>query len=396
MKLKYSALQLGYWVDYLIISSFAAVFLMGRGFSASEIGWVTTVAAVLTIVLQISLSSLADHSKKISVRQILIALAIGCMAAAACMMLLPGVHAATFVGMFTAFSLSNAMSPLLTSLCLQLNDNGANINYGLARSCGSLGYALGGIVMGRVIERFGAETILPVYCVVYAVVLLLLIMLRGPQAARSARETAADDQPASSGLIEFFRRYRRYDLLLVSVVLMYFTQMVLATYMIYFVRSYGGNEADMGVVLFVSAFSEMPAVALGVTFLHKLRAQALLRIASVAAAIKFTVMVFITSPGAFIALQLIQFFFSGLYMVSSVYYANSIVGPGDAVKAQSILAVALSGVAGISANLIGGFMLERTTPQMLAVVGAVAAILGSVMMFITTRRRPFRSEQGRM
>ena len=50
---KYGAQQMMYWVGYLTIFSFNAVFLLGRGFSATEIGYLTTVGAILTILLQV-------------------------------------------------------------------------------------------------------------------------------------------------------------------------------------------------------------------------------------------------------------------------------------------------------------------------------------------------------
>ena len=74
LNVKYSSLQFGYWIDYLIISSFGSVLLLGRGFKPTEIGYVTTVGAILTIILQTALSSLADSSPRLTVKRVLIAL----------------------------------------------------------------------------------------------------------------------------------------------------------------------------------------------------------------------------------------------------------------------------------------------------------------------------------
>ena len=82
LSLQYSVFQFGYWVDYLIAFSFGAVLLAGRGFPPTEIGYVTTIGALLTIVLQSGLSTLADRSEKIMVRGILTCLILGCAAVA--------------------------------------------------------------------------------------------------------------------------------------------------------------------------------------------------------------------------------------------------------------------------------------------------------------------------
>ena len=69
----------------------------------------------------------------------------------------------------TAFSLQAAVSPLITSLCLQFTNSGYDINFGFARSIGSLGYSLMALVMGNVTEMFGSEVILPVFIGIYQV-----------------------------------------------------------------------------------------------------------------------------------------------------------------------------------------------------------------------------------
>ncbi len=380
LTIQYSFLQLGYWVDYLLISSFAAVLLMSRGFKASEIGYVTTVGSLMAIFLQTYLSSLADKSKKITLKQILGLMIAIAFLAAGIVWLVPSSHVATFIGMFTAFGVTSSISPLLTALCLQYNYAGYGVDFGIARSLGSFGYAAAGFVMGKVTEKFGANIILPIFCVVYVLLMFTLISMRKPD--NNNDKMKKPEKP--SRILEFFRKYPRYDVFLVSVMLIFFMQMILGTYMIYFVKSYGGAEAEMGTVLSVTAFSEMPAVAFGMFFLRKFTAQKLLKVTAIAASIKFISMIFITDIKVFIALMLIHFFYSGMYMVSSVYFANSIVDDSDTVKAQGILAVGITGVVGIASNIIGGYMLEFVSVKAVTVLGAALAIIGTVTMFLAT------------
>ena len=389
--IRYAALQTGYWMEYLIIFGFAAVFLMGRGFSASEIGYVTTVGTVLTILLQMALATLADRSQRITLKHILAALIIGCLAAATAMLLVPKSHIVTFVGMFTALSLTNAFSPLITSLCLKYNASGHHINFGVARGLGSLGFALASLAMGWLTEKLGSEIVLPLYCAIYALMLAVLLSMPRPAAApEAAKSDAQTGKP--TGLLQFFHRYRRYDVFLISVMLIFYLQMSLGTYMIYFVRSYGGGEAEMGTALFVAAFAEMPAVALGLTLLRRVTAQKLLCISALAGFVKSLTMLFIPNIGCFIGLQVIQFFFSGLYMVAAVYFADSIVAAADAVKAQAILAVGLTGVTGTASNIIGGYMLERLSVRSINLLGLILGLVGAALMFVATSPRFFKNE----
>ncbi|WP_408071700.1 MFS transporter [Butyrivibrio sp. JL13D10] len=404
LNIKYATLQFGYWIDYLLVSSFATVLLISRGFSASDVGYVTTLGAVLAMLLQTYTSALADKSKKITVKHIIGALILGAIASGVLMWMFPDVHAATFAGMAVAFGLTTTLSPLLTALCLKYNKMGYKVNFGIARSLGSMGYASAGYAAGQITGAFGVEIIIPIFIFIYVVSFVILISMEKIKLSESPKYGTADEQnneqkkispsdiekgrritdETPSGLIQFFLKYPRYDVFLISVMMIYFMQMVLGTYMIYFVRGYGGTEAEMGLVLSVTAFSEMPAVALGMFFLRKTSAGTLLRISGVASAIKFISMIFITHIQVFIGLQVIHFFFSGLYMVSSVYYADSIVDRADAVKAQGLLAVGLSGFAGIIANISAGYLLEVTTTKNISIIGGAVATLGMILMFLAT------------
>ena len=392
LAVRYAGLQFGYWMNYLVIFSFGTVVMKARGFEPAEIGIVTTLGAVLTVVLQTTFASLVDKSEKIAIRDVLIAIAAGCIATGAAMTLLPGVRPVTFACMFLSLSLTSMMQPFMTSLCLQYNEEGHHVDFGVARSMGSLGYAASGFLMGIVTQSFGTDIILPIFCGLYVLILLLLISMPGIRKARTAQGTTASREEKSSSLIQFFRSYPRYDLFLVGVVLMFFMQMVLNTYMIYFVNALGGGEAEMGTALSVGAFLELPAVAISGWLLKRFRPQLMLRIAAAAGLVKFTAMLFITNCTWFIALHTTHFFYSGLYMVSSVYFADRIVRHSDAVKAQTLLAVGLSGIGGIAANLLGGALLEVATVRTVMLLGAVVSALGCVFIFTATRAKSFPGE----
>ena len=384
LRVQYSILQFGYWVDYLIIFSFSTLVMQERGFDPSDIGFVTTIGAVSAIVLQGFIASAADRSKSLSIKTILLALLGGSLAAALCMLAMPRRYLATFVGMFTAMCLTNIVNPFLTTLCLQYNGEGNRFDYGVSRSIGSLGYSLFGFLMGQVTDRFGAGIVVPVFCVIVSLLILLVINMPGP--VRKPAESEDTVQHAG-GILSVFRRYPRYGLLVAGAVFLFFMQTLTNTYLIYFIREFGGDESDMGLVLSLIAFSEIPAVAFSAVFLRKFGPESLLRIAAAAGCIKFTMLIGIRSVQPFILIHLMHFFYSGMYMVSSVVFADRIVGHDDAIKAQSVLAVGVAGITGVSANLIGGYMIEHFPIRMVIFLGAVFTLIGACCIFAATMKR---------
>ena len=180
---------------------------------------------------------------------------------------------------------------------------------------------------------------------------------------------------------------------LLAVICAYFMAMMTSTYMIFFVRHYGGGEAEMGTVLSVMAFAEMPAVALGSFIMKKTSAETMLRVCAVGGFLKFGAMLLIPNTGWLIGIQLLQFFYSGMYMVSAVYYINSIVGRRDSVKAQSIVSVGVTGICGTAANIGGGWMLEHLPVQTIMLLGTAVSFIGMVLMFIATERKFFQGSE---
>ncbi len=391
LSLQYSTFQFGYWVDYLIAFSFGTVLLAGRGFQPTEIGYVTTIGALLTITLQSVLSTLADKAEKITVRGILSCLLLVCAAFVLVLMLLPKAYGVSFVCMFATLGLVSSMQPFMVSLCLQSNAAGSDINYGIARSIGSMGYAAAGYFIGRLTEALGTEAVLPVFLTVLEGLFILLRLMKMPVAILVQR-TVAENSGQPSGFLVFFRKYKRYDLFLISVILIFFAQMITNTYMIYFVEYYGGGKTEMGMVLSVCAFAEMPAVFLGVPLLKKLSAERMLRISSLSGLLKFSLMLVIPNVTWLIALQLLHFFYTGFYSVSSIFYANSIVGEKDSVKAQGFLSVGVTGLVGIIASLTGGYMLEHTTIRIILIVGVAVEAVCAVLMFLATSKRVFKDK----
>lgn len=377
---KYAALHFGYWMDYLIIANFAAVFLIGRGFNAVQIGYVTTGAALISMLLQPLTADIADRSKVISVNHILLLLLGGSFLLALVLSINKG-FLVTFLLFMIIYSFIATISPLLSALCLKYEDQGFPLNFGIARSCGSFGYAICAYIMGNVTEKMGSETILPVFGAITIFMVIILICM--PGTSNTGMQAV---HPKEKGqMIRFLMENKKYSLFLLGSMFSFFTHFVFATYMIYFAKAYGGGDSVMGTVLFVTAFAEIPAVAFGMKIMKKLSAGTMLRIFSIAAVIKFTSLLFVTNISGFILIHVIHFCYTAFYIIASVYFADELVDKKDAVKAQAFMGVATTGITGMLANVLGGYMIEYLPIRTILIIGSVISVVGVVLMFIATK-----------
>lgn len=393
--IRYGILQAGYWIDYLIIASFAALFLSGRGFSTAQIGVVTSVSSLISCLLAQVSGTLADRYEKVPLKYFLILFFGICVLSFLGLAFLPHSYLSTMVFYITALSIQAAVSPLLNSLCLQFTNRGYRINFGLARSMGSFGYAASALVMGKVTDAFGAEIIVPIYLAVYAVVLLILLFFPVPAADGNENIVAGDNLIAEkpSTAKEFVHRYKRFLFLMVGLIFLWFLNSLLSTYMIYFIRDLGGSASAMGLSLSVMAFSEIPAVLFGNNIMARIGADQMLRISAFGGILKAFLFFIAPNVTFWVWLNVTHFFLSGFYQVSVVYYCYSIVGEKDVVKGQAILGIAVSGICAMLANFLGGIMLESLPHKLILLIGVICNVIAFVIIWYATDPKHFPDEK---
>lgn len=395
--IRYGFLQTGYWIDDLIIANFAALFLSGRGFSTSQIGILTAAAALVSCFLQQFAGSFSDRYSDVFPLKYFLSILLGiCIACFLGLAFVPEGFLSTFVFYFTAISLQAVINPLLNALCLQFTNNGYQINFGVARAMGSIGYAISGLVMGRITDQFGSEIILPVYLAVYITAFVILMFFFPiPQKDHNVKTTAGnqlvEEQPST--MKEFFHKYHRFMVLMVGFVCMWFETLLMNTYMIYFIQDLGGNAGDMGTTLFVMAVAEIPAILFGNNIMKKIGAGKMLVIAALGGAVKSVLFFIAPDIHFFILLNFMHFFLSGFYQVSAVYYCYAIVGEKDIVKGQTVLGMTVYGIGCTIANYLGGIMLERMPHQMILFLCILLSVLGFFIILYVTDPKHFKNEK---
>ncbi|MCR5657219.1 MAG: hypothetical protein K6G06_07140, partial [Butyrivibrio sp.] len=94
----------------------------------------------------------------------------------------------------------------------------------------------------------------------------------------------------------------------------------------------------------------------------------------------------VTNINGFILIHCIHFFYSAFYIIASVYFADKLVDKKDAVKAQAFMGVATTGITGMLANVLGGYMIEYLPIRTILIIGSVISAVGVVLMFIATKK----------
>ncbi|BCJ96789.1 hypothetical protein acsn021_43580 [Anaerocolumna cellulosilytica] len=409
LTVKYAFLQSAYWISECSIYSFAAVYLQYKKFDNTQIGFILSFAAILSILLQPVIAAIADKTKKVSLRFMVLLLMVFVIG----MTLLLYVMQDSFWVTAIVFILINAiqftLNPLFNSLALEYLNLGIPMNYGLARGTGSISYAIMSYLLGNLVDSYSAGILLPVFLVSYFFAVLAVVLFKinihktvTKDAALEQLKDRENDtntlfnpqyemdtvQPekAPSGIFSFFTTYKKFTILLIGIAMVFYSHSLINTYLINIIKQVGGSGSDLGVSLSIAAGLELPTMAVFIYLVRKIPCHKLLVISAFFFFIKAAVTLLAPNVFMIYVSQIFQMLSFALYTPASIYYVNEIVGEHDRVKGQAMLGVAALGIAGTAANISGGKILDSLGVSHMLLVGTLVTFLGFLLVCFSVEK----------
>ena len=424
-----------YWMIYAVVSSFASVFMLAKGYTNAQIGMTLAAANILAVVLQPATANLADRSEKIGAIGISEIMTVMMMIFIIGMFVFGGGSIALCITFVLLIAWHTALQPMFNALTFKLEESGIPVNFGVARSVGSLAYSILVAVLGTLVEHMGIIT-LPVTAEIVCVMLLISLVMtkRTFDRARALRDTqrladvaeeteasakenrtlksagksdtqeaavdnntegssAAEDtqrpalaeaavpeesQPIS--LMEFIRRNKLFFVLNIGVVGLFFSNSILNNYMVQIVTDVGGTSEDMGRILGVMAFLEIPTMVFFSKLKRRFSCQLLLKVASVGFTVKIGLCWLAASVGMLYVAQLFQLVSFALFLPGMVYFTGENMSPGEAVRGQALFPTMIT-VTPICSSLLGGWILDVSGAKTLTFIATLATAAGAVIVF---------------
>ncbi|MBA4383367.1 MAG: hypothetical protein C0410_01390 [Anaerolinea sp.] len=387
----YSLIQAIYIMGYCSIYSYSAVFLLARGFTNSQVGLTLTLSSVLGLLVQPVVASFADKTKRFSLRTIVAGMLLGMILFALLLFIIPKPVLGVGILYVILLVFFATQIPLVTTMSMDHINNGVPINFSLARGIGSFAFAILSIVLGALVEDFGAGVIMLVNI---ALGLTGLVLVLSFQKARRGGEGGVEGEVKPTGLLEFAKANKRFIAIVGSISVLFFSHVTISTFMIQIIENVGGSSADMGIANSIAAIVELPAMALFPLLYKKIRnAGLLMKISGVAFVIKTVVTLLAPSVFWVEAASCIQFFAYAMFIPASVYYVNEKISGADQNKGQALMGMVM-GISGLLGNFLGGLMLDTSggVPFMLT-VGLFVSMAGFVMLIMIDRRKTVISNQ---
>lgn len=401
LNLTYGAIQGTYWMYFGAILSFASVFLLGKGYTNSEIGVILAAANILAVILQPLLADTADRCRKLSLVDITVIIGAGLVIATASLNLFPSRSLVLSIIFIMIGAWLSSLQPLINSMAFYISRSGHLINFGVTRSGGSVAYAVLCAVLGSIVTAYGINAI-PVTGIVLLALLILALLTTGRLYKRAVSvNSIQDDAKKSTGESEtislkaFVTRNKVFIVFSASIVLVFFQNSVFNTYLLQIIMDVGGNSGQMGRLFSFMALLELP----GLFFFSQLRkrfsCQFMLKVASVAFVLK-VFLSYLAPSVAFIYLafifQLISF---PIFLSASVHLVDEVMEKGEAVKGQSFVTGMIT-LSNVFASLFGGIILDCSGASLLLLISTVLCIIGTLVVLavvgkIRSKDENFRS-----
>lgn len=349
LTVSYSLVQAAYWMNFCLVSGFAAVFLQGLGYNNAELGLVLAVGNLFGAVLGPVLSSLIDRFESVTPPRLIVPLLALETGSLILLLFVPSKGLAASLGYILFIAFCIALNSMYLKLYVDLLHSGAEINYGVARGMGSLAYVIMSVGLGAVIQAVGIRS-MPVGGLVLVLLqlaaLFFILRLAPPR-------VGTQESVRGSGLLAFVKNNPRFSIMLLGTALIFFSHNALCNFLINVTRAVGGGTGTMGYLNGFMAAVEIPVMLLYAKTLGKRNSGSVLRWAFIFFALKACAMALASSVPALFAAFILQAPSYAVYTSAIVHYVEKTIAYEDSAKAQS-LAFTMTTVGSVLASVIAG------------------------------------------
>ena len=397
----YATIHGTYWMYFGVLAGFSSVFLLSKGYKNSEIGIILALANILAVLVQPFLAELADRGKKRTIFLIIGGITFLNMVLSLWMSFL-GERSLGLTAVFIlCYSLMMTNQPFINAVNRRLEETGAQIAFGTCRSLGSLAFAIMTFVLGIIVEKrspailpwIGCLVLILVMAVVYATYRSYQNMMVSGAAAtlENARvdTVSAPKIEENITLAQFIKSHRIFFIMSLGTMWIFFANTVPNAFMAQIVGNVGGGSADVGRIFSFLALTEIPTMILFDRLYRKFSLKGMLKFASIAFAVWLGAMMLATSVNMLSLAQLCHFFSFPIFLPGMVRFIDDNMREGEAVKGQTLFTVMMT-VGNMLASLVGGVVLDLAGTKALMMVSTLAAIIGTIIIFVTIEKKETR------
>lgn len=383
LNVTYCFSQALYWMAYCTVISTASGYLAAYNYSSTELGIMLAVSYAISTALQQILAGFIDKSKKVSLVSL--------------MLFILGVLGLCEVYLFTCHNRSKIMTvifitmavwmmtlqPLINAYCFTLSKT-EPVNFGVARSMGSLFFSVMSLIIGNILEFKSANLASMAGLIVMMLMAISLVIANIFTKGKilndeAVTNTTIENVPASKE--NLIRKYNTFFIFLIGIVCFTYGHSLINSFWHQITGAVGGNDGDMGGLLAVQAIVELPAMIFFNKLKDKFGTKSLLIMAAIMYSVKAGVTFLAGSVPMLYVSVLFEAFAFAIFIPGGVQLVNEELDDKDAVKGQAFITGAIT-IAYLLSNVSGGLLIDNLGVKMALLVGFIVSSIGSVVSFV--------------
>jgi len=348
-----------------IYSTFLGLYLTSIGFSQPQIGMAISISTLFALIAQMAWGVLSDRAKRKNT--VVHVLFIGCMVAA--LLYYVSQHIVFVTAVLTMYVFfSTGMPPCMDNIVLESSE-GKRWNFGQIRMGGTIGYCVGVLLIGFVIQEEYARIF---YMTAIALLFCLLFSLKLPTVPghRTGKH--------KSGFRVVLKN--RPLMILIAYNLSYAMGMSFfySFYPIYF-NSIGGTSGHVSVMMFFCAVTEIPCLYLANRVVKRFGVERVLIISGLIGALRWLLLSFLRDPTLIIAANTLHGISYTGFAYCLVVYINETVPQDLKATSQSFNVLIGSVFSRLILGYVGGLASEAFGANNILLVACVVLLVSTSM-----------------
>ena len=364
-----------------LVSPYASLFFLDRGFSVIEIAVLMSMLQITRIIGPFSWGWLSDYlSNRIGIIRV-----CACLSAITflCIFFLHS-YISFFIWMFVLHTILSSQMPLGETATIHAlyKDNSFDKRYGRLRLWGSIGFIAMVLVAGELFQRKGIEAYPVVGCIVLIALALVTFCLHEPKMER--RKMVKGEL-----LVVLFNPDVRW--FLVSGFFMIFAHASLYVFYSLYLANLGYDKFQIGLFWALGVAAEVLFFYFQNKVLSRLDAEVILQGTFGIGVVRFILIAFLPITSVLILAQLMHAAtFAAHHSAATKLLQRWFTGPLQA-RGQAIMATVSYGLGGTIGGLCAGWIWELSQPRDVFVISAFACgLAGMAIQKMRPRRYPSR------
>lgn len=352
---------------------FIVLFYQELGFSGTQIGLLTGIIPLITLVSAPLWTGFADRTNRHRLVMSLVILgSVGTVAAFP----FQSSFALVFAVAVLLFIFVSPVNPMADSTTMFMLANEKE-QYSRIRLGGALGYGIGAFISGLIVQNYGLR-----FTFWGSAVLLFLGLLVSKKLSWGQMAPDSPDRGSARTLLT----NPRWVLFLVVAFAGGMGMTVYTNYLFPYMKELGASESMMGIAITVGMISEIPVLFFGNRLIKRFKAYGVLMLGMVFIGVRMLLWAAVSTPGLALGIQLLHGLTLPLMLVAGVTYADENAPSGMSATAQGLFYAMVSGVGAAVGGFVGGLLLEMIGGRgMFLVFGTAVLVIVGIAELIRRR-----------